>query len=131
MENDAELNAQGKYLGSITQDFAKVSDTLKEASYQMRVRKISNYPIFPVAKESLQWASLLLGKDEAQTEWHYFISMLEEFLGRGLVEKEHLTDFQLTYKDPDEYCCLFVVDQSFINFVYIPYPDDDSDSQPL
>ena len=32
--NDPELS--GKYLGTITKDFVKVSDILKEASYQVR-----------------------------------------------------------------------------------------------
>jgi hypothetical protein len=34
MFNDPELN--GKYLGTISEDFIKVADTLKEASYQIR-----------------------------------------------------------------------------------------------
>jgi hypothetical protein len=45
--NDPELS--GKYLGTITKDFAVVSDTLKEASYQIRKRDISKYPIFVFA----------------------------------------------------------------------------------
>lgn len=47
-DNDPELN--GKYLGTITKDFVKVADTLKEASYQVRSRKFSDFPIFPVCK---------------------------------------------------------------------------------
>ncbi len=41
MQNDPELD--GKYLGTISQDFVIVSDTLKEASYQIRKRKFSEY----------------------------------------------------------------------------------------
>jgi hypothetical protein len=33
-------------------------------------------------------------------------------------------DFKQAYKDPDEFCCLFVVDTAFTNFVFIPYPED-------
>ena len=44
MNNDPELS--GKYLGSITQDFVVVSDTLKEAAYQVRKQDFSEYPIF-------------------------------------------------------------------------------------
>ncbi|MFT5568373.1 MAG: hypothetical protein ACI9RP_000404, partial [Cyclobacteriaceae bacterium] len=51
MNNDPELDP--KYLGKISSDFVKVSDFLKEASYQMRTRKISAYPIFPVSKDDL------------------------------------------------------------------------------
>ena len=42
MQNDPELS--GKYLGTITQDFVLVCNTIKEAAYQMRKREISDYP---------------------------------------------------------------------------------------
>ena len=29
-----------------------------------------------------------------------------------------------SFKDPDEFCCLFVIDGEFTRFVYIPYPID-------
>ena len=43
MQNDPELD--GKYLGTISQDFAIVSDTLKEASYLIRKREFSEFPM--------------------------------------------------------------------------------------
>ena len=50
MTNDNDPTLNGKYLGSITQDFVIVSDTLKEAAYQVRKQGFSEYPIFPIAK---------------------------------------------------------------------------------
>jgi hypothetical protein len=120
MHNDPELN--GKYLGTISRDFVKVSDTLKEASYQVRKRGFSDYPIFPICKEDQPIGQLLLDSSRLKTEWNYFASYLEEFAERGLVENE--SDFRKAYKDPEEFCCLFVVDPGFTNFVFIPYPID-------
>lgn len=60
--NDPELN--GKYLGTITKDFVKVAEILKEASYQVRSRKFSKYPIFPISKEDQPIGQILLGKEE-------------------------------------------------------------------
>lgn len=123
MQNDPELN--GKYLGTITKDFIKVCDTLKEASYQMRKREISGFPIFPISKIEIPVGSLLIGRGEAtENVWYYYVSMLDEFIQRNLVAEEKLQDFKDAYKDPDEFCCLFVVDVNFTNFVFIPYPED-------
>lgn len=122
IDNEPELN--GKYLGTITSDFAKVSDTLKEAAYQMVVRKISKFPIFPISKVELPLGKLLLGKHEFGTNWNYYISFLDEFVQRKIVSEDHILDFEAAYKDPDEFCCLFVVDHEFTNFVFIPYPED-------
>ncbi len=120
--NDPELN--GKYLGTITKDFIKVSDILKEASYQVRSRKFSGYPIFPISKEEQPIGQLFLGKTEKELDWNYYITYLDEFVQRKLIAEESLDEFKASFKDPDEFCCLFVIDQEFTRFVYIPFPED-------
>lgn len=120
MNNDPELN--GKYLGTISRDFVRVADTLKEASYQIRKRGFSPYPIFPVCKIEQPIGQLLIDPETSNTEWIYYASYLDEFLQRELVTDEE--PFKAAYKDPDEFCCLFVVDTEFTNFLFIPYPED-------
>jgi hypothetical protein len=121
MFNDPELN--GKYLGTISQDFVKVADTLKEASYQIRKAGFE-FPIFPISKEELPIGQLLIPKNAMQLTWHYNASFLNEFVQRELVAADREEEFKNNYKDPDEFCCLFVVDQAFASFVYIPFPED-------
>jgi len=120
MHNDPELN--GKYLGTISRDFVKVSEVLKEASYQIRKRGFSEHPIFPVCKTEQPIGQLLIDKNSSETEWNYYASFLREFLERGLIEDED--QFIEAFKNPDEFCCLFVVDTTFTNFVFIPFPED-------
>lgn len=122
MNNDPELN--GKYLGSITKDFVIIADNLKEASYQMRVRGVSDFPIFPISKLALPIGQLYLGTQDLEIQWNYNISFLDEFVQRDLISTDNITTFQKAYKNPDEFCCLFVVDVDFTNFVFIPYPED-------
>ncbi len=122
MENSPELN--GKYLGTITKDFVNVANVLKEASYQLRMRKISAHPIFALSKEHLPLGKLLIAKEEMNLQWNYYFTYLDDLRGRNVIEEERVEDFKQTYRDPDEYCCLFVVDQDFVNFVYIPFPED-------
>ena len=118
--NDPELN--GRYLGTISKDFVRVADALKEASYAIRKRGFSDYPVFPVAKVEIPVGQMLIRKFERDTDWNYYVSFLDEFVQRKIVDDEDM--FKAAYKDPDEYCCLFVVDEEFTNFVFIPYPED-------
>lgn len=120
MQNDPELN--GKYLGTISKDFVKVADTLKEASYQIRKRGFSDYPVFPVSKTSQPIGQLLIDHRQLHTDWDYYVTYVDEFIQRGILEDD--VDFRDAYKDPEEFCCLFVVDKEFTNFVFIPYPED-------
>lgn len=122
MNNDPALN--GKYLGTISSDFIKVSDNLKEASYQIRTRGFSEYPIFPVSKTDVPVGQTLIKKGELETEWNYHASFIDEFIQREIIPAESLKEFEQAYKDADEFCCLFVIDEKFTNFVFIPYPND-------
>lgn len=121
MNNDPGLS--GKYLGTISADFVKVADLLREASYQIRKGGFE-FPIFPICKKDQPIGNLLFNKAQMLTEWNYYASFLDEFLQRELVAPGRKQDFENAYKDPDEFCCLFVVDEEFTNFLYIPYPED-------
>jgi hypothetical protein len=122
MFNDPELS--GKYLGTISSDFVKVAESIKEASYQVRVRKISDFPIFPISKVDIPIGKLLISKSETPLAWNYYITFLDEFVQRGLVAEDKVEEFKQAYKNPDEFCCLFVIDLEFTNFLFIPYPVD-------
>lgn len=124
MQNDPELQSQAKYLGTISKDFVVVSDTIKEAAYQIKARKISDFPIFPIAKIDIPIGSLLIDKRDLALEWTYNISFLDDFVQRQLISTEKIEEFKTNYKNPEEFACLFVIDEDFTNFVFIPYPED-------
>ncbi len=124
MDYYRDPSLDGKYLGTITSDFVKVADTLKEASYQVRKRGFSDYPIFPISKEEIPIGQLLIDKNELGTTWNYYITYVIEFIDRKLIDESKVENFKKTYKDPDEFCCLFVVDKEFTNYLFVPYPID-------
>ena len=115
----------GKYLGAITEDFVKVADKLKEASYLIRKRGGYNCPVFPTSKVSLAIGSLLIARGETDNQWIYYAAYLDVLVQCGLIAEDKAAAFQEVYKDPDEFCCLLIVDTDFTNFVYIPYPEEE------
>jgi len=121
--NSPDLN--GKYLGIISTDFALVAEFIKEASYQIRTRGFSKYPSFAVSRTIVPVGSKLIGINEMNgNTWNYNATVAEEFIQRGIISSENIEVFETSYKDPDEFCCLFVFDNDFASFVYIPYPED-------
>ena len=120
MQNDPELDP--KQIGRVSSDFVKVAESLKEASYAIRKQGFSELPIFPMCQVHQPIGQVLIEAFQAENDWHYFASFLEEFTQRGLIDDEKI--FKASYKDPDEFCCLFVIDQEFTNFVFVPYPND-------
>jgi hypothetical protein len=122
LDNDPEIDP--KYLGTISQDFVIVAETLKEASYQIRKRGFSDYPIFPISKTHSPFGQLLISREDAATSWFYNATYVDEFVNRKIIAEDKVELFRESYKDPDEYCCLFVVDGEFNGFLYLPYPED-------
>lgn len=121
MHNDPELS--GKYLGTISSDFIRVADHLREASYQIRKAGF-DFPIFAICRDDQPIGKIMIEKEKLGLEWNYFASFLDEFLQRDLVGSDKKEAFIESYKDPDEFCCLFVIDKDFTRFVYIPFPTD-------
>ncbi|MBK6978507.1 MAG: hypothetical protein IPH28_16560 [Cytophagaceae bacterium] len=120
--NSPEINQ--KLMGKVASDFVKVSDHLKEASYQIRKREYSKFPIFIVSTEEIELGALFFDKTDFKTVYYYRASFLEEFINRNMIGQESDELFKENYKDPDEYCCLFVVDSEFAGFIYLPFPND-------
>ena len=114
----------GKYLGTITKDFVLVADILRESAYQIKVRGFSDYPIFLISKTDIPIGNLLIHKKDMALEWNYYASFLDEFVQRGIIDSDKKDAFKLSYKNLNEFCCVFVIEHEFINFVYIPYPID-------
>lgn len=120
--NSPELDK--KLVGRVTEDFLKVSDNLKEASYQIRSRDFSKFPIFVVCDNDVPIGQTLFFKGDLENSYEYKASYFEEFLSRELIGKESEELFKEHYKNVDEFCCLFVVDRDFAGFMYIPFPED-------
>lgn len=120
--NSPELDK--KLVGRVTEDFIVVCDHLKEASYHIRSKKESEFPIFVMSKTDLNLGVPYLLATDFNTGFHYSISAIEEFISRELVSEEAEVFFRENYKDPEEFCCLFVIEGQFAGFMYIPYPND-------
>ncbi|MBO0936256.1 hypothetical protein J2I47_06825 [Fibrella sp. HMF5335] len=120
--NSPDLNR--KLMGIVSADFVKVADSLKEASYQIRKRGFSDYPVFVASNTDVAVGQLLFSQGNMGNELTYKATYVDEFIERQLIAPESLELWRENYKNADEYCCLFVVLAEFTGFVYIPYPED-------
>jgi len=120
--NSPELNK--KIMGLVSEDFIKVSDQLKDASYQIRKRGFSENPVFVQSYTDIDLGALLIDAQEMSNRYSYRASYMQEFVDRKLIGEESVDLFKENYKNPDEYCCLFVLIGDFSGFIYVPYPED-------
>lgn len=120
--NSPEID--NKLMGKVSSDFIIVSDHIKEASYQIRKRNFSQFPVFVISENQIELGSVLFHKNDFKTVFEYNASFFEEFLERGMIGEESIELFKENYRDADEFCCLFLIDNAFAGFIYLPYPID-------
>ncbi len=114
-----------EFLGTITSDFIKVADQIKNASYEIRKNGF-NYPIFVISKTSIEnIAPVFIERNSSDNKWSYHVSYLEIMIKNKIFDSEKTNQFKETYKNPDEFCCLFIIDPEFCGVLYVPYPNDD------
>lgn len=91
----------------------KASDTVLE-------QEISSYPIFVLHKKEMELGIPLKNEINTPGDWLVNLSTLEEFSTKQIIEASRVNRFTQVYKNPEEYLCLFVIDEFGANFVFLP-----------
>jgi len=108
-------------LVSLEPDLKLFNESIREVAIEIMVEGLSKYPIFIAHQHQLNLGELILDRHDLNTEWSIHASTLEEFLEKGII-KEILKDrFIQSYKNPNDFMCVFVIVPEGANFIYYPY----------
>ncbi|WP_131539290.1 hypothetical protein [Pedobacter nototheniae] len=118
---DSGTEKQQSPLLSLEKDLEFYSESIKEVAIEIMVEGISAHPIFIAHQHQVNIGEIILNKEELNTDWTIQASTLEEFVEKGIINKERKESFLKTYKKPENFMCLFVVVPEGANFVYYPY----------
>ncbi|HEK20763.1 MULTISPECIES: hypothetical protein [unclassified Mucilaginibacter] len=108
-------------LVSLERDLKFFNDSIKEVSVDIMVEGLSATPIFVAHQHEVKLGEVILDRNELNTEWSIHASTIEEFVDRGIIKPELKERFMSSYKNPNEFMCLFVIVPEGANFVYYPY----------
>src|SRR6202012_3961237 len=127
MEPEELLNENNKKeekespLLSLKKDLKLYKESKHEVAVQIMVEGLSRYPIFIAHQHEVKLGEPILDRYDLNTEWSVHASTLEEFEENNVIKKELEARFLKSYKNPNEFMCLFVVVPEGANFVYYPY----------
>lgn len=108
-------------LVSLEKDLKFFNESIREVAVEIMVEGLSSYPIFIAHQHELKLGELILDRHDLNTEWSIHASTLEEFVEKGVIKEILRERFISTYKNPNDYMCVFVVVPEGANFVYYPY----------
>ena len=106
---------------SLEKDLEFYAEAIKEVSIEIMVEGISAHPIFIAHQHEVNIGEIILNREELNTDWTIQASTLEEFVEKGIINKDRKESFLKSYKKPERFMCLFVVVPEGANFVYYPY----------
>ncbi len=115
------MSKESNLLEALRKDLKKFSAVLKQASTTIIDEDVSKYPIFIVHRHSVNMGIPLIEPKKYESNWSFNASTLEEFVSKNLIENAKVEDFKKIYKTPDEFLCLFVVEDNDANFIFAPY----------
>ncbi len=118
-------------LEAIRSDIRIIGSMMRAFSLHVIEEEISQFPVYVAFQDAVSIGKSFLTKENDHLNWHYNVSILEEFVKRGVVEKDKLEDFIDTFGDPEERACIFVVLPEQGGFVFVPYELEDEDDFPL
>lgn len=122
-EGDAGANQkpQESPLVLLKKDLNIYKETLKQVALDIMVEGLSSQPIFIAHQHHVSIGEIILDREELGTEWTIQASTFEEFVSRGIIQDDKKDVFLYSYKNPEEFACIFVVVPEGANFVFIPY----------
>jgi len=106
---------------SLEKDLKFFNESIREVALEIIMEGLSEYPIFVAHQHQLSLGEVILDRNELNTEWSIHASTLEEFVEKGVIKEILKERFINSYKNPNEYMCVFVVVPEGANFVYFPY----------
>lgn len=122
--NSQEAGKKESPLVSLEKDLKLYSESIHEVAVEIMVEGLSRYPIFVAHQHEVKLGELILDREDLNTEWTIQASTLEEFVEKGIIKEILKERFIKSYKNPDDYMCMFVIVPEGANFVYYPYQKD-------
>lgn len=107
-------------LGEIFEDLSITKVYIDKVLEEIKLNDVSNYPIIVLSKSDILLGLKIIDKKELDINWSFNISHLEEFVIKGIVQKDKAEDFINVYKEHDEHYCLFItLTETEADFAYV------------
>ncbi len=118
-------------LKAIRNDLAIVGKTMREFSAHVINEDISRFPVYVAFQDPVAIGKPFLTKEKDNLNWNYNVTILEDFIKRGVVVENKVEEFIQTFGDPEQRACIFIVLPAEGGFVFVPYDVKGDDSRQI
>ena len=117
------MNLDQEIYKSLHQDLEVCRDYIKQISLGMMRSEVTKYPIFIATRgeNDVDLGLPIVNRADFDISWNFNASHLEEFVAKKVVLQNKAAEFIKAYKNPADYMCVFVAEESAMSFVFMPY----------
>jgi len=123
---DNRMQLDEEIYKSLHDDLEICRDYIHQIALGMIKGNVSKYPIFiaTLGENDIDLGLPIVNRSDFDIAWNFNASHIEDFVNKGLVTKNKVSDFIKAYKNPEQYMCVFVVNENASSFVFMPYDRD-------
>jgi hypothetical protein len=120
---EEQVPGSNPLLETLQNDLTYYADYLQGLAREILDSGTSKYPVFVAHQHErgLDIGKPILQHTQIETRWSINVSLMEEFVAKGIVARDKFADFKQSWKDPEDFMCVFVYAGTASSFVYLPY----------
>ncbi len=126
-----KINLPEQIIESVQRDILLYENYIRRIANSILSREISSYPIFIAHREgNLSLGKLVIDKEQQMTEWSINVSLLEEFIAKGIISRVRADHFKEIFQNPLTHACIFIISgDSDAGFAFYKYREEKEDAQ--
>jgi CBS domain containing-hemolysin-like protein len=94
--------------------------TLEKAADTVLEQGVSSYPVCVLHRQDVPIGIPLKKEMGSDEDWLVNLSTVEELSTKQVIDVSRVKHFTKIYKNPQEFLCLFIIDEFGANFVFLP-----------
>lgn len=115
-----DTNITQQTLNNIEHAIRPHQERMGQASDAVIQQDVSKYPIFVMSESAVHIGIPILNPESLEDRWFMYISTLEEFATKKLIEMDKVDAFRSVYKPPFDQYCIFLISDIGATFVFLP-----------
>jgi hypothetical protein len=119
---------QSGELERLQRDFRQVSHLLRDMTHEVLEQQVSRYPVFVAAQEPVGLGRVVVSAEDFSLRWNFRLTILEELVQKGVVQRDKIVEFREAYKNPVEAACVLGILNNQFAFLFIPYETQTPDA---
>ncbi len=94
---------------------------MSQAAQTILDSEVSKYPIMVAHQQELELGIPIVTREKFPLgSWDIHASTLEEFVSKQIIKDEKIQNFRATFKNTDQFICVFTLSELGANFVFLP-----------